>query len=376
MVIFRVSMREPKKRKVNSLDSQQNIEPAVEEAANSSPPSKPKKKKKSKEDKVLECENLGNLLLTEPLTEAPVVNKKEKKVKPQDTYEPTPEEATVLEQQPVVKQAVRVISPEIETEPKVHEATTELDLTSKEPSEEEGAKRKRRRRRRKSHHKSPSKEVDISLLQPFGSLPEYVPPAPKERQHFHFDADSGEDTESKVDHANTRPINSFDDLNKPEFNGYKTNRSNIENSKTKHQKNTANPAIYQSPTPASTPVPPQLGALLSLRSAVFSRHSNDKAIPPSYNNVPPPQALTSSKAIPSSPIVPAPLPAKQEPAKLDPMAFPIIKGLPRVNDLIAFKVIKIFSIFPYANSLKFTFLRCWNYLKIIIPKYQTTCRGE
>jgi hypothetical protein len=280
-------------------------------------------------------------LLTEPLTEAPVVNKKQKKVKPQDTYEPTPEEATVLEQQSqsVVKQAVRVISPEIETEPKVHEATTELDLTSKEPSEEEGAKRKRRRRRRKSHHKSPSKEVDISLLQPFGSLPEYVPPAPKERQHFHFDADSGEDTESKVGHANARPINSFDDLNKPEFNGYKTNRSNIENTKTKHPKNTANPAIYQSPTPASTPVPPQLGALLSLRSAVFSRHSNDKAIPPSYNNVPPPQALTSSKAIPSSPKVPAPLPAKQEPAKIDPMAFPIIKGLPRVNDLIAFKVI-------------------------------------
>ncbi len=368
-------MREPKKRKVDSLDSQQNIEPAVKEAANSSPPSKSKKKKKSKEDKVFECESIDCLLLTEPLNKAPVVNKKQKKVK-QDTYEPTPEEATVLEQQSVVKQAVRVISPEIETEPKVHEATTDLDLASKEPSEEEGAKRKRRRRRRKSHHRSPSKEVDISLLQPFGNLPEYVPPAPKERQHFHFDADSGDDAESIVVHANARPINGFDDLNKPEFNGRKTNRANIANSKTKHPINTANPAIYQSPTPASTPVPPQLGALLSLRSAVFSRHSNDKAVPPSYNNVSPPQAFTPSKAIPSSPKVPAPLPAKQEPAKLDPMAFPIIKGLPRVNDLIAFKVIKIFSIFPYANSLKFTFLRCWNYLKIIIPKYQTICRGE
>lgn len=339
----------PKKRKIETQDNLQNGHNAddlvTEEAMNSPPPSKPKKKKKSKEDKATECENLPSLMLVEPLTEGAVVDKKQKKVK-QAESELTPEVATVVEKKKVLKQAVEELSPEIETEPTVHEATTELDSTNKEPSEEESDKRKRRRRRRKSHHKSPSEAVDSSLLQPFGSLPDYVPLATKERQHVRFGADSGEDTEPIVGRVDAG-TNGFGIFNQPESNGtYKTNRANLEKMKTKDSKNNAKPAVCQSPSAASTPVPPQLNALLSLRSAIFSRSSYDQTItPPSYNNVPPPQALTSSKVVPSSPKVPASLPAKQEPIKLDPTTFPIIKGLPRVNDLIAFKVNIIFS--PY-----------------------------
>ena len=368
---FRVSMREPKKRKIDTQDQQSpSVVSAVEEAINSSPLSKPKKKKKSKEDRGLECEIPSSLMFVEPLTETPVVEKKQKKKKQVDS-EPTPELEKVVEKQEEMKRAVKELSPEIETEPTVDEATTELDSTNKEPSEEERAKRKRRRRRRKSQYKSPFEAADGSLPQPFEILPDYVPPAPKSAIHVRFDADSGNDTEPIVGHAGT---NGFGIRNQSESNGtYKTNHTNLENAKTKFSKNNSKPAVYQSPSAASTPVP-QLNALLSLRSAVFSRSSNDQAsIQPSYNNVPPPQGLTSSKVL-SSPKVPASLPIKQEPVKLDPTTFPIIKGLPRVNDLIAFKVNLFSYLFWEANLLKCLFFRYWKYLKIILLKYQTTCR--
>lgn len=375
-VFLRVSMREPKKRKIDTQDQQSpSVVSAMEEAINSSPPSKPKKKKKSKEDhRGLECENPSSLMFVEPLTETPVVEKKHKKKKQVDS-EPTPESAKVVEKQEEMKRAVKELSPEIETEPTVDEATTELDSTNKEPSEEESAKRKRRRRRRKSQYKSPFEAADGSLPQPFEILPDYVPPAPKSAIHVRFDADSGNDTEPIVGHADAG-TNGFGIRNQPESNGtYKTNHANLENAKTKGSKNNSKPAVYQSPSAASTPVP-QLNALLSLRSAVFSRSSNDQAsIQPSYNNVPPPQALTSSKVL-SSPKVPASLPFKQEPIKLDPTTFPIIKGLPRVNDLIAFKVNLFFYLFWEANLLKCLFFQVLEISENYTPEISDYMQGR
>jgi hypothetical protein len=313
-------------------------------------------------------------MFVEPLTETPVVEKKHKKKKQVDS-EPTPESAKVVEKQEEMKRAVKELSPEIETEPTVDEATTELDSTNKEPSEEESAKRKRRRRRRKSQYKSPFEAADGSLPQPFEILPDYVPPAPKSAIHVRFDADSGNDTEPIVGHADAG-TNGFGIRNQPESNGtYKTNHANLENAKTKFSKNNSKPAVYQSPSAASTPVP-QLNALLSLRSAVFSRSSNDQAsIQPSYNNVPPPQALTSSKVL-SSPKVPASLPIKQEPVKLDPTTFPIIKGLPRVNDLIAFKVNLFFYLFWEANLLKCLFFQVLEISENYTPEISDYMQGR
>ncbi|KAI9565912.1 hypothetical protein GHT06_009710 [Daphnia sinensis] len=219
----------------------------------------------------------------------------------------------------------------------ITENATELNATDKEPSAEDGAKRKRRRKR-KSHRKAGA--VDSSLAQTFEAPQYYLPPAPKERQHLRFDEDSGDDTEPETVRADTLTTG-FDKHVKNVSDWHDgTNGLPQEDAKMKDLKNFTKAGVYQSPSATSSPIVPQLGALLSLRSAVFSRNSYEKSASPSYNNVPPPQSLTSKEAIPSSPRVSAPLPVK-EPPKIDPTTFPIIKGLPRVNDLIAFKVLEL-----------------------------------
>lgn len=293
-------------------------------------PSKPKKKKKSKEDKTLELENPPSPV---PLYEAPVVEKHKKK-------------------------AVKNLSPEGAQEAPVPLNGERDDSVSKEPSEEESVKRKRRRRRRKSHHKSESSLQDTSLvLQQVEAVQQqqyYVAtttPAPRERQHVRFGDDDVSDLDTepefnlKTQVFQTTNVSSGG-FKKPESNGIDKfdGSPNVGEVRVKGSKTPANKpaAVYhQGPSAASSPVLPQLGALLSLRSAVFSRNSNDKVITstPSYNNVPPPPTLANGrgKPVPSSPQIAASTVAG-EPTKIDPTAFPIITGPPRLNDLIAFKV--------------------------------------
>ncbi len=340
-------------------------------------PSKPKKKKKSKEDKTLELENPPSPV---PLYEAPVVEKRKKK-------------------------AVKNLSPEGKQEAPVPLNGERDDSVSKEPSEEESVvKRKRRRRRRKSHHKSESFLQDTSLaLQQVEVVQQqqyYVAttPAPRERQHVRFGDDdiSDLDTEPefnlKTQVVQTTTTNvSSGGFKKPESNGIDKfdGSSNVGEVRVKGSKTQANkPATvyHQGPSAASSPVLPQLGALLSLRSAVFSRNSNDKVITnttPSYNNVPPPPTLANGrgKPVPSSPQIAAS--TAGEPTKIDPTAFPIITGPPRLNDLIAFKVSSSQHVdcfysdnFFIFNHCTYCVLRYWNYRRITIPKSQTTCRVE
>ena len=303
-----------KKKKRSVIEDIQNDLTA--EPVEESQPSKPKKKKKSKEDKLPEFVNPPSpVSLFVTLPEAPAVEKRKK-----------------------VKSAVKDLSPEGTQETPLPDIG-EMDASYKEPSEEESTKRKRRRRKRRSHHTS-VEAVDTSLLcQQFEAAQLYVPPALKERQHVHFGEDSDPDAGAKFDNAEVVLTNGSGSFKKPESNGNdKYNRSNVGEVKVKGSKTSANkPAVYQSPSAASNSVLPQLGALLSLRSAVFSRNSSDKVITPSYNNVPPPPALTLSngKILQSSPQITA----SEEPPKLfDPTTFPIIKAPPRLNDLIAFKV--------------------------------------
>ncbi|KZS03573.1 putative Coilin/sw [Daphnia magna] len=336
--LIRVNLRTSKKRKketegnqnVNSLEPVEVEGSKAEEVKQSNSLSKPKKKKKCKEDNVVEHESFRNDTHTiTPASKSPVIEK-QKKVK--NTAREVETETTVVEKQSWVE-------PEAEPEMEVTITgnTTELNTMDKEPSAEGGAKRKRRRKR-KSHHKAEA--VDSSLPQTFQAQQYCLPPAPKERQHLRFDEDSGDDTEpetGRVDMVTT----GFDNHVKNESNGLdRTNRPPVEDAKAKYIKNFAKAGVYQSPSATSSPIVPQLGALLSLRSAVFSRNSYDKSAPSSYNNVPPPQSLTPKEVVPSSPRVSAPLPVTESP-KLDPTTFPIIKGLPRVNDLIAFKVLEL-----------------------------------
>lgn len=272
-------------------------------------PPKPKKKKKCPENTHAELESHVNLIpQAEPLIEVPV---KEKRKKTKQIEEEAPSLCEL--------QSSTTLPP-----------ATEIDTSNLEAFEEkeEGTKRKRIRRRRKNHHKS--SDANTSLIQNFEPLPPYVPDVPKERIHVRFDDNSTVETEPE---SFQEEVLTNGNKNSVSYGFDKANPSCIEEVKVKDYKPHSKPVVNQRPSATSSPVNPQLGALLSLRSAVFSRNTNEKPQTPSYNNVPPPSVLVSpNKAVPPSPKTKAS-------KKLDPMAFPLATGPPRVNDIIAFKVI-------------------------------------
>lgn len=372
--VSRVNLKTLTKRKKATEDNQKSISQEPAEEVEKSSLSKPKKKKKCKEDEVFEhedlhrqliekCEKVKNSLVVEKKT---IVVEKQRRVK-----EPRTEPEMEVE---VIEYATESNITELTaTESNATQLNvTELNTTDKEPSAEGGAKRKRRRQR-KSHHKPEA--VDSSLVQTFDAQQDYLPPAPKERQHLRFDGDSRDDTEPETCPADTATTG-FGNHMKNGSNGVKrANHSYSKAAKMAEPKQFAKAFGHQSPSATSSPVVPQLGALLSLRSAVFSRSSYEKPTAPCYNSVPPPQSPISSEVFPASPQVSASLPVKA-PLKLDPTTFPIIKGLPRVNDLIAFKVNYYLTSFVCdLPKLNLPVCRYWNCRKITIRNFQIICRA-
>ena len=172
-------------------------------------------------------------------------------------------------------------------------------------SAEEVEQKKRRRRKRKSNHRvaeevNPQPEIakpsQVAISAPFQ--------ANKKRTHIHF----GDDDSPAGQVIQTNGCNG-NSLSKP-----KSNSNGI------------------TPKAAASPVapPPQLGALLSLRSAVFSK-TEQPSSKPVYNNVPPP-----AKEIPpvASTVNDEPPPA----VKVDYTKYSLLTGPPRVGDTVAFKV--------------------------------------
>ena len=148
----------------------------------------------------------------------------------------------------------------------------------------------------------------------YSSAPIY--PSNKKKTHIYF---GDEDTESQ---AVIQPI--------------QRNGSNITNlAKAKMNGNGITNKNHSSPAAAT--VPPQLGALLSLRSAVFSKKEQvtNSQVKPVYNNVPPPSSTPPRK------LTLATLDSNNEPSpatKVDFTKYPVFSGPPRVGDVIAFKV--------------------------------------
>lgn len=185
-------------------------------------------------------------------------------------------------------------------------------------------KRKRRRRRHKGQHADNSvceEIVDGCTLA--GTKAHTVPfiaaPPSRERKHIHF---------------------SNSETDEPDNNGAEVTQ------KTESVNNRLNGIIngHTKKPPASGDTPNSLTALLSLRSAKFSR----TATPVAYNNVPPPTVTASpSTAKPSTPSTssasiqpPTPVTSatNKSPAGVQDLTrFPVFNGPPRVGDIIAFK---------------------------------------
>jgi len=145
-----------------------------------------------------------------------------------------------------------------------------------------GPKRKRRRRKHKSAHTSSPVEVQ----QPSPMLPPavtFIPPAKGSRKHIHFGEEESD---------NNVPDKVFP------TNGH-SNKLN------------------------GSPVAAPLNALLSLRSAVFSRNNNKE---------------DSSIKSPAVSLIPLSA-TSTEKVKQDFTKFPVFSGPPRVGDVVAFKVI-------------------------------------
>ena len=146
-----------------------------------------------------------------------------------------------------------------------------------------GPKRKRRRRKHKSAHTSSPVEVQ----QPSPMLPPaitFIPPAKGSRKHIHFgEEDSDNNVSEKVFPTN----------------GHSNKLNN------------------------ASPVAAPLNALLSLRSAVFSRNNNKE---------------DSSIKSPAVSLIPLSA-TSTEKVKQDFTKFPAFSGPPRVGDVVAFKVI-------------------------------------
>ena len=222
------------------------------------------------------------------------------------------------------------------------ESEQQEEETTKAPEEVE--KKKRKRRRRKSQHKVQSEAVDTSLQMEMSSAqaPLY-PTVPiyssnKKKTHIYF---GDEDTESQAVIPPVQANGSNTNLVKAKMNG---------NGITSN-KNHSNPVVVAA-------VPPQLGALLSLRSAVFSKKEQATSSPvkPVYNNVPPPSSTPPCKQTNAT------LDSSNESAatKVDFTKYPIFTGPPRVGDVVAFKVNGIFNPLIEISVILFyfSFVRC------------------
>lgn len=229
----------------------------------------------------------------------------------------------------LMEDVIQHTSPELEetppSPPRVHKKKKHLaevavpdpeplqcDNSTTEPQNQsettEEVKRRKRRRKRKSNHLQSSPFND-SLV------PNDVTPQTcvffesKTRQHVRF----GDDSEVETG-LETKPCSL-------------TNGS----ASLKHSgliKNGLEPIIPAEPK--IQPAAPKLGALLSLRSAVFTRNPMEIDTTKSYNNVPPPSLVTSSPKVP--------LKDTRDLHQIDVTKYPIFSGPPRLNDLIAFKV--------------------------------------
>jgi hypothetical protein len=207
--------------------------------------------------------------------------------------------------------------------PSEDESEQQKEETTKAPGEVE--KKKRKRRRRKSQHKVPSEAVDTSLEMEMSSAQAPLYPivpiysSNKKKTHIYF---GDEDTESQAVISPVQANGSNTNLVKAKMNG---------NGIT--SKNHSNPVVVAA-------VPPQLGALLSLRSAVFSKKEQATRSPvkPVYNNVPPPSSTPPCKQTHADE-------SNNESAatKVDITKYPIFTGPPRVGDVVAFKVNSIFN---------------------------------
>lgn len=236
-----------------------------------------------------------------------------------------------------------------------------LDNSLNETNEEDKTKKRRRRRKRKSHHKE---EPALNLQVPPAPV-NYVPYQPTDRKHIRFDngqkmeIGSSEAVEKDVEVTGSTiaekskpPVQLFPD---DEFNPLHNDKFNTKTSSPLKSKQAATlksngPITMDTPKVANLPIRANpnvspFGALLSLRSAVFTRNAKPTANPVerSYNNVPPPGDLAaveppncSKDQTIDEPV--AQLESTASPQTVDVTKFPLFPGPPRVNDVIAFKV--------------------------------------
>lgn len=392
MFSFRVHLKNKKKRKAES-PVPENITSAL---TNSNKDTKKRRKKAKDEETQLESDIKS--------TNIQLVTKKEKKkkitqepsqleeVKSPITAAPEPDKACSTPQDKTVttelkdKHAKKLENNEKKKSEELQVETNHNDTVSNQTLENnicdgddgEKTKQKRRRRKRKSHYTEQTvSTVELRTNQPEPPPPvDYVPYYTTDRKHIRFDAvdemgleiraeiplkdhieNHGEKPTKTATNATAQkikaPVQLFPD---EKFNPFfqetsrKQNNSVLQPKQAVHEKpdvpaKTSTPRNTNKPHNGSSEIS-QFGALLSLRSAVFTRNASSPTKPaaPTYNNVPPPQSIVNGESANTSkaqtvdePITVA-SEAPSSAGRLDVTKFPLFPGPPRIDDVIAFKV--------------------------------------